>query len=301
MKRLSSRTLFLAALALIVLANAALLAAAGWNRRAPQTAELALTERELALPEARLDESTRLELSLMMTHQPPGALRRAARWKRYDLPSVEYDWLDRAKLVELGSRIDLDPEHPDAADHYSHAMPRRVYLVLEHDGQAWTRWIAGREEQVRQLRREVGEGRADSRSLVDAEAVLVVDRAMRSRLYPVDAGLDADALQRRYGDDPRCAIFVGIVRPKIHRQRDEAPVLTGEIFGLEVSSVHVPHVFRASLADLLPDETWTEIEKRERREAESGWPALATPRYRAVLAVGRRHEPWFVGVARVEP
>ncbi len=301
MKHSSSRTLLLAALGLIVLTNAALLTAAGRNRRAPRTAELTLTERELTLPEARLDEGTGLALSLTMTHQPPGALRRAARWKRHDLDPVDYDWLGRAKLVELGFRIDLDPGHPDAADHYSHAIPRRVYLVLEHDGEAWGRWIAEREEQVRRLRGEAADGAADPLSLADAEAVLAADRTMRSRLYPVDAGLDADALRRRYGDDPRHAIFAGIVRPKIRRRQNEAPVLTGEIFGLEVGRVHVSHMLRPSLADLLPKDTWRQVESRERREAENGWPTPVPARYRAVIAVGRRHEPWLVGVDRVGP
>jgi len=298
MKRLTFSTPLAAAVGLILLTNVALLAAAGWNRRGEPICELSLTERELALPGARLDEGTGLELSLVMTHQAPGVVRRAARWKRYELPPVEYGWLDRAKLLELGFRIDLDADHPDAEHHYSHAMPRRAYVVLEHDGEAWNRWIAGREEQVEQLRREVADGTKAEETLVNAEALLAIDLTMRSRLFPVDAGLDAEALRRRYSDRSRHAIISGLIRLDVIQDQDETPVLTGDVFRLVVNRVQVSHTLRRPIEDLLPEESWSEVEAREREEAESGWPFPSPPRYRALMAIGRRHEPWLVGIVQ---
>jgi hypothetical protein len=299
MKRLASPASVAAACGLIVLTNLVILAAAGWNRRGEPIAELSLTERELALPAAQQDDGTGLELSLVMTHQAPGVVRRTARWKRHELPSVDYDWLDRAKLLELGFRIDLDPAHPDAVDHYSHSMARRVYLVVEYDGDSWNRWITGREEQVLQLRREVAEGTAEPGELADAEAVLAADRTMRSRLYPVDAGLDAGELRRRYGDRRRHAVVAGFLRPIVVRPDDGEPVLSGKLLGLVVGRVHVSRSLRQPLEGFLPEESWEEVDARERREAESGWPSPAPPRYGAVMAVGRRHEPWLVGIERI--
>jgi hypothetical protein len=299
MKRLAFPASVMAACGLIVVTNLAILAAAGWNRRGVPEAELSLTEREVAMPGARQDEGTGLALSLVMTHEPPGVVRRTARWKRYELPSVNYDWLDRAKLIELGFRIDLDPTHPDAAEHYSHAMQRSAYFVVEYDGEAWNRWIGGREEQVRKLRRDVDEGTAESRALTDAEAVLAFDRTMRSRLFPVDAGGDADALQRRYGDRRRYAVFAGSLRPKIVQPESGDPTLSGDVLGLVVSPVYVPRELRRHLEAFLPEETWEEVEARERRAAESGWPVPTPPRYRATLAVGRRHEPWLLGAEQM--
>jgi hypothetical protein len=293
MKRLASPASVAAACALIVVTNLVILGAAGWNRRGEPRAELPLTERELVMPAARQDEGTGLELSLLLTHEPPGVVRRTARWKRYELPSVDYGWLDRSKLVELGFRIDLDPTHPDAAEHYSNVMPRRAYVVLEYDGKAWNRWISGREEQVRMLRREVEEGTAEPRVLADAEAVLAIDRTMRSRLFPVDAGVDAAALQRRYSDRGRHAVVAGLLRLKIVQPENGVPTLSGDVLGLVVSRVHVPRKLRRHLEAFLPEETWEEVEARERRAAESGWPSPTPPRYRANLAVGRRNEPWL--------
>ena len=299
MKRLASPTSVMAACGLIVVTNLAILAAAGWNRRGVPEAELSLTEREFAMPAARQDEGTGLALSLVMTHEPPGVVRRTARWKRYELPSVNYDWLDRAKLLELGFRIDLDPTHPNAAEYYSHAMARGAYFVVEYDGEAWDRWIGGREERVRKLRRDVDEGTAEPRALTDAEVMLSFDRTMRSRLFPVDAGVDADALQRRYGDRRRYAVFAGPLRPKVVQPESGDPTLSGDVLGLAVSPVYVPREFRRHLEAFLSEESWEEIEAREQRAAESGWPVPTPPRYRATLAIGRRHEPWLLRVERM--
>ena len=299
MKYLASPASVAAACGLIVVTNLAILAAAGWNRRGEPQAELSLTERELALPAARQDEGTGLELSLVMTHEPPGVIRRTARWKRYELPAVDYDWLDRAKLLELGFRIDLDPAHAEADDHYSHAIPKPVFLVVEYEGDAWNLWIAGREEQVRELRREVDEGRAEPSTLADAQALLAADRTMRSRLFPVDAGIDAGALQRRYGDRPRHAVMAGLLRPKVVQRANGVPALSGEVLGLVVTRVHVSRGLRRPLEALLPEDTWGELEARERKEAGSGWPSPTPPRYRADIAFGRRYEPWLVEITRV--
>ena len=179
MKRVASPAWVAAACGLVVVTNVMFLSAANWNRRGEPEAVLSLTERELAMPTARQDEGAGLELSLLLTHEPPRVIRRAARWRRYELPSVDYGWLDRSKLLELGFRLDFDPSLPDAAEHYSHAMPRRAYVVVEYDGEAWKRWIRGREQQVGKLRRDVDEGIAEPSSLADAEALLAVDRTMR--------------------------------------------------------------------------------------------------------------------------
>jgi hypothetical protein len=299
MKRFASPASVAVACGLIVVANLAILSAAGWNRRGEPEAALSLTERELALPEARQDEDTVLELSLILAHEPPGVVRRTARWKRFALPALDYGWLDRAKLLDLGFRVDLDPADPDSAEHYSHAMPRRAYFVVEYDGEAWSRWISDREEQIRKLRREVEEGNAEPSALADAEAVLAIDRTMRSRLFPVDAGTDADALKRRYGDRRRHAVVAGLLRPKVVQPENGTPTLRGDVLDLVVSRVHVSSRLRRQLEVFLPEETWEEIETRERRAAESGWPSPTPPRYHTTLAVGRRYEPWLTSVTAI--
>ena len=292
----SPRTLALGC-GLIVITNLALLGAAGWNRQGVPEVELSLTERELAMAPARQEEGGEVMLSLVLSHKPPGVLRRIAARKNYKLPSVKYPWLDRDKLRELGFRVDLDPSDPEAPDYYRHAAMRRAYVVLEYEGDGWSSWLAGREEQVERARREVEEGTMQASALADAEAVLALDRTMRSRLLPVDAGTDADALRQRYPDRRRHAVVEGLFRPQVVRPNDGTPFLKGYLWGLVVRRVHVSRKLRQPLEAFLPEDDWNEILTREKEVAQAGWPSPVAPRYRAVLAVGRRYEPWLVSVA----
>jgi len=297
MKRLASLGTLTAGCLLVLTVNLVILGLVGSNRRGEPTAELTLTSRELALPAARQDEGTGLELFLMLTDQPPGAVRRTARLRHYELPPVEHAWLDRARLRELGFRVKLEPNHPEAAHLYSQAMPRPVYIVVEYDGEAWARWLADREEDVRRLRRQLKAGAEKPGHLADAEAVLDLDRTLRSRLFPVDVGLDADLLRERYVDRERYAVMAGLIRPTVIQPDDGEPFLSGTVVRPVVGRVHVSRDLGPRIEAYLPDESWEQIEVRERREAESGWPSPAPPRYRATLAVGRRSEPWLVGIS----
>lgn len=296
MKHVASAASIAAACGLVVATNVAILAAAGWNRQGRPQATLLLTERELGMPAARQDEVSSLELKLRLTHDPPGVLQRAAMWKHRELPGVRYDWLDRDKLRELGLRVDLDAADPEADERYSRSLSRPVWVAVEQDGAAWRRWIAGREAEVTELRAAVERGEKEPSALAEAEALLALDRTMRSRLFPVDAGLDAQELRRRYPDGTRYAVLGALLRPEVVHPEDGEPYLTAKWTGALVGQVHVPRESRRRLESFLPEETWREVEKREREQARSGWPVPVAPRYRATLALGRRHEPWLVEV-----
>ncbi len=300
MKQLTRRSSVAAACALIIVTNLVLLTSVSRNRRGEPAAKLTLTERELALPADRRDEGTGLSMSLVMAHEPPGIIRRAARWRNHELPAFDHEWLDRAKLLELGFRVDLEPQHPDAAEYYARTMPRRVLIVVEYEGDAWSRWIRGREEQVRMLRRDAEEGKVTPETLADAEALLAADQTMRSRLVAVDAGSEFTTLPDPYDDPHRHAVLAGFLRPKVVRRGSGAPSLGGEILDLVVDRVHIPRNYRRDLEPFLSDETWNEIEEREHRVAEQGWPSVTPARYRADLAVGNRHEPWLLDVSSIQ-
>lgn len=301
MKWLASKTAVAAGCAVILIVNVALLGAAAWNRQGEPRAALTLTERELALLTDMQEEKSGLVLSIRLASQVPEVVQRAGWRKRYEFPSFEHLWLDRDKLRELGFAVDLDPTDPAADAYYTRARKRRAYVVLEFEGDAWDRWLAEQEKQLDELRREVAKGAAEAGALADAEALLSLDRAMRSRLVSVDVGTDAEALRRRYPDRRRYAMVEGLVRPELVRRQDEAPFLTGVVRGPLVRQVNVPLRLRRPLEPFVPTETRREREAREREEAETGWPSPSPPRYRAVVAFGRRHEPWLVSVDAIEP
>jgi len=190
----SRRRGWAAAAVLVLLTNAVLLARVAWNRSGEPAARLDLTERELALPGAwRDEENTGLALTLRFHAPEP--------WQE---PGEEMaSWLDREKLGELGFDVGVDPEAPTAERHYRSPLPREVWLVLEDEGEAWRRWLGGREEEVAEVRREVGRGEKGTDDLEAAERSLAADRVEATRLFAIDAGRDRDALRARYADPAR--------------------------------------------------------------------------------------------------
>lgn len=287
-----------AALAVVALTNAAVFAHVAWNRAGGAVAVLDLTDRELQLPYRAVgsDEDTGLALRL--------DVQRPAPWDDED------SWLDRRKLAELGFDVRLDPDAEGAGIRYRNVLPREVWLVLEMEGEAWRRWLAEGEREVDALRRDVARGEKGAEDLRAAEASLRRDRVEASRLFVVDAGLDRDALRRRYGDGGRHAVVPGTVRLVRLDPPEETPRLAGTVGTILVDRVHVPLRHRAPVV-AAAERRRREMEARERR-----WtPALdrlegrasddeyepIPPVLQAELAVGRLGEPWLATVEQIEP
>ncbi len=296
MSRFRSARALGAGCGLVLAVNAVILALAAWNRSGQPTCQLTLTERELALPEVRDRENSVLFLRLLPTSMPPEAVRRVAYWRRAELPAVDLLWLDRAKMRELGFGEREESSGVAAERHSGSPQERRVLVVLEYEGEAWRSWIAGREEAVAKLRREVDAGAAKAEELADAEALLAFDRTMRSRLFPVDAGFDAAALRTRYPDSQRYVVVDGIVKRALPRPASGEPGPTGAVAGLLVADVRVPPEFGERLEGLVPEGSWEELQERARAQAKQGWPQPTAPRYRATISFGRRLEPWLDSV-----
>jgi hypothetical protein len=210
-----------------------------------------------------------------------------------------YKWLDRAKLRELGFAVDLDPADPASADYYSWKLPREVYVAFEFDGAAFRDWLAEQEQRVEKLREDVAKSLKSREDLADAEALLALDRTMRSRLFPVDAGRDPVELARRRTDCGRCIVLPAIMAVRRVEPRDQPPELRGVITALSVDSVHVPLRLHPRLETFLPRQTQAEAEARARQQPRMEWPTPSPPRYRVVVAFGRRFEAWLVDVAPV--
>ncbi len=300
MKRLRAPLAVVLGCALVVVANAWILGAALWNRAGGPRAQLRLTERELRMPPFREPEDTGIQLSLVTSDQPPPEVGFVAFRKNYQLPGPPLPWLDAAKLRELGFRTDVAPADPEAPELYRRAPPRRAYLVIEFDGPAWRSWLADRERAVNELRADVEKGSKSRQELADAETLLALDRVARSRLFPIDAGLDAADLLRRHPDRQQCVVMPGVVAPRVRQTEGRPPELIGEIRSLLVTEIHVPLRLHAPLKPLLPKVTEKQWNERRQNELKPAWPAASPPRYGATLAIGRSLDPWLVSVAPIE-
>lgn len=283
-----TRTL-VAGVALILAANAVALMGVAYNRSGEADSLLRLTQRELQLPYGwRLEgESNGIALTLRWRVL---AEESADAW----VPTMAYQgsapiWLSKGKLAMLG--FDVSREDTDKGRmHYSKQLARNALLVLELDGPACrlalerARKHVASEEALHAANPgnkefELREG--------NARRWLAQEERVNSRLFIVDAGLDAAALRLKYPDHARYAIVRGQVRPWVIGDKTK-PRLSGRI-SLSADSINVPHAFRAVFEPLL-------------QGARRGRPDVEPP-FEVTVAFGQRFEPWITaasGKAAVE-
>jgi hypothetical protein len=265
----------LVAVAIVLVANGAMLWAIRQNRTGPADAELLLTERELRLP-APGSESAGLALSLTW--------RRPNDVSDDDMPRP--DWFDREKLRAIGFDCSVPPGDARAAAHYAfpRTLPREVYAVLEFraDQMPVAAPVPGAGTGAPGLGARAGTARL--------EPITEADRARLSRLAPIDVGADPAELRRRYPDRARYIVAPAMAELRLIPDRGGAPAhLAGTVTATMPIDVWVPKDRRALLDRLQA------ADKGQGRP----WMRLThDPRYQVALKYGSRLEPW---VERVEP
>ncbi len=277
------------AIVLLLATNAVVLVGVARNRRGEPEARVLLTERELRIGADWDKENTGLWLELQT-----GGM--AADW-RADGPG----WFDRKKLQELGFDCGMDPSDEKAELFYAKALSKRRIAVLEYDGDAWKKWIAGREEE---LLHPKPDDPVTAETMEQRRQELEIERVGHSRLFVIDVGNDLSELRRRYPDRAHHILADALVRLNLQRSWDEQTktvkeaYLEGYVSEVLVSSIHVPLEKRPVLDAI----------RREQQQpagvtfrASYGmYGVLSTPpRYEVTLAYGRRLEPWIEEIRRI--
>ena len=233
------------------------------------------TRRNRNEPRRGMLELTERELHLEPIGVDSTATMLRINWSVLRSGNEEYGaaaWIDAAKLQELGFDCALPLSSPSARSHYSSLPSRPVFLALEYEGDAWQNASTKAKE--------------------------------KTRLFVVDAALDAPRLHERYQDPQRFIICRGLVRLGF-RDRDmqdgaalSTPRLEGWIEGLRPDSVFVP----------LPQNRVLRGLSSEGSEG-PGNSVPREPRFAARVCWGANYEPWveavrLLGVAdaqRTEP
>jgi hypothetical protein len=237
---------------------------------------LQLSQRELSKPAAwQREDDSGVSLHLqwrvpVRIHDDDNALQRIT----YGFYAREPDWLDADKLAALGFDTRPPLPSPDNNGDYDREPRREVFLVLELNGPVYRHEL----DQVRQLTATATE-KPD-----EAKATLEKEEQQSSRLFAVDAGLDADALRAKYPDRAHYAIVRGTIRPRWASERSP-PTLSASIEALSVEEINVPRGMQAVFQDAAGQVVY------------SGDDEKRAP-FEAVVAFGRRQEPWMVGAAR---
>lgn len=265
---------------LIVLTNAIALGGVWWNRSATPDSALTLSERELGLPWRRLRLMENSGLALNLNWRVAG--REAGdSASGYTTNRGTPEWLDAAKMAALGFPVDAAPAD-DEHRRYARQLPREVILVMELAGPVWQRALdRARENAGRHA--AAAEANVGSKQFAErakqANDELVREENSNSRLFVIDAGLDARLLREKYPDRSRFLLLRGTVRPTIYSRGGNTTQATGYVSGVGNGQIHVPHALREPLEWL-----------RARGEPSGG------DGFSAKLLVGQRLEPWLAEV-----
>ena len=277
-ERKTSRNLFVGAYAFVILVNAFVLIGVYLNRSGEVEAEVLLTERELSLAYDYRDESSGLAMRLNWRVYNPDS---DGQYSYYYRP----EWLDRAKLEELGFDVDKYSRKKEVSRKYSRPLPRDVYLVLENNSPLHALTIEQAEKSVVQARANLivdNEDDSLKNVLKNAEKNLAGERSSRSRLYIIDAGLDPQTLRTEYPQKDRYIITAGVIRMDQY-YRDNENKIRGYVQQVSNATIHVPVKHRDFFMRML--------QSRSRYLTDG-----KTPRYQARLAYGSRYEPWLAAL-----
>ncbi len=275
----SRRIALLAGLALMAVTNVITLAGAAYNRGGAPDSTLEVTQRELRPLVARVGRKENSGLALQLRWRVlPRDFRRERLHLYNDSGGGAPAWLDAPKLASLGFRTKGSIDRLEASGNstYRRQLPRDVLVVLELDGPAYQEALARAAQVAKDVeaKNELGNGQKDARAIMDGESRL------SSRLFAVDAGLDRDALRRKFPDRTKYAIVRGQIRP-IWSQRGKPG--GGVIDSLSAERVNVPLNMRGALAGVTP--------------MNDGLHTAEGTRFEGRLAFGQRLEPWLIALA----
>jgi hypothetical protein len=276
MKAWTRRHTLIAGVLLIAAANAVALGNVAWNRSPPPESELRITERELQPGYSSMGRAENSGMSLRLQWRVLASKRDMSGGI---FPAGAYgtpEWLDNAKLAELG----FDVNRPlSIRRQWGRGATREVVLVLELDGSAYRTALTRTQAYAEKKRSELAAfpgSKEHENNLRAAERAVQDEERVNSRLFAVDAGLDAAALRSRYPDRARYALMHGRVRMDEGYGVDRPFV--GTIAGLSIDEVNVPLPMRSQIAT-------------------QAMYAHSEP-FEATLAVGRRLEPWLLSLQR---
>jgi hypothetical protein len=283
MKAWSRRHTLIAGLALLLATNAVALVGVAYNRSGEADSVLQLTQRELMAPYAWALDSENGGMALTVqwralpakSDDPSDAGLSYAGW---GVP----EWLDEAKLTALGFDVSAAAESRDGARRIERQLPREVLLVLELAGPAYEQSLQRAREYAQReaALAEANPGKEEFKHRTkQAQERLETEQNRESRLFAVDAGIDAAALRAAYPDRTRHAIVRGQVQLYMFASTGKFRT-RGFVTGLSIKEVNVPHAFRRAF---------------EKLDGAGGFDPSA--RYTVAVAFGKRFEPWITAAS----
>ena len=301
MNLLTPRRTFVAGVAIILIVNAIALGGVAYNRSGSPDSTLHLSQRELSLPYAirgfdhlvtgrRDDEDSGIALTLEWRVPFQFANSDKNEWPQRLDDAV---WLDVAKLNSLGFDVSPPASGLDDRQGYRPQPRRAVLVVLELDGPAYRQSLVQAALIVAHAKSNANanpnagsntNGIPDaSNSVTEANKALIREEQENSRLFAVDAGLDAKELRAKYPDRSHYAIVHGTIRPQWTIEGGKKR-LSARIDQLSANTINIPKAFRPI------------FESSTGHMRVGGDGQENTHPFVADVAFGKRFEPWIVNV-----
>lgn len=223
-----------------------LIGANGYNRSGEPPQRITLTERELPLAWSGPDDQRGVRL-------------RIEQQGRYD-PFDARNWLTDERLRALGFVFDVMPGAPEAPYTYRRVLPKTAWVAFQYDGPAW-RDI----ERQWRLKQPAGERNGWYPD---------------SRLVPVDASRDRDALLARHPAGH--LVLRASIQISYLDANNRGPLVYGTI------------------RHLIPGEMSVPLELQDRLTGLAQRDEARTPRYEVDLAAGHLGIPFVIDVRRLQ-
>ena len=280
-------------LGFVVLAGTNIFVISGviYNRSKGPVTLIELTERELQLPYWTNDENS--GLALQLEWRTIGRDKNDFYLGSWDSPT----WFNEIKLKELGFDIENTNSFVYSSEYYKVPIPKKAFVVLEYDGKLYKEALKRAEKNFEKEKNILkADIESNSNDFEWAETHLRDERESETRLFAIDAGLDANKLKEQYNDQTRFIVVPGIVKMRCNyndKKDNEAPV--GYISRLCVEKIHVPLKYRKTFDPIMSKE------KPKKYKFNISQRHISNlPRYKVKLAYGKRFEPWIQSVQAIE-
>ena len=213
---------------IIVMTNVVALAGVAYNRSGTADSRLQVSDRELSYNIYQRDDNSGMAVSLLWKVLSKDILSAPRKDISYDWYNYSHEayWLTAAKMAELGFDVSAPAYREAGVYRYKALKDREVFLVLELNGPAFATYVrqsiihaksqGSKEETARQIKEAQDE---------------------TSRLFVIDAGMNAKTLRKRYPNRSMYIIAKGVVGANWQGTGDKAE-LNAYVSRLSVLSPH---------------------------------------------------------------
>jgi hypothetical protein len=197
----------------------------------------------------------------------------------------------------MGFDTSFPLEDKKAVRYYSHQLPRQAYVVLEFNGDAYQNWLKEAKKRIEEIKQNLVKEKKVKMDIKFIQKEMV----SRSRLFAIDAGLDAQALRKQYSDQSKYIITPAIFEISMNHtsiEMDEPKssqkrYLSGWVRAISIPRIHVTSDYRSFFVSDIKTHTKTYLPK--------GKPLSdLEPRYQVTLNYGKRYEPWIADVKKLK-